>query len=177
MPFERQQRIVVRHPVPVVNHADHPLPAPLCLDSHDRGAGVQGIFEQFLDDGCRTLHYLARRDPVRHRFRQYSYPAHTVLVLIALLVARERSDNLQPAKSKQKTLEMNKAKTTNKPAIACPSDPVIHAAQTPLAPAIALPARLIGTNDTRARGGSLSCLIAPSWSMTCCNSSYSLIFI
>src|SRR6516165_7581678 len=171
MPFERQQRVVVGHPVPVVNHADHPLPAHLCLDSHGRGTGVQGIFEQFLDDGCRTLHHLARRDPVRHRLRQYSYPAHTILVLIALLVARDRSDNLQPSKSKQKTLAMNKVKTTDKPAKACPSDRVAHAAEAPLRPAIAFP------NETRLRGGSTFRLIAQSWSMASCNSSYSLIFI
>src|SRR5215469_16767015 len=53
----------------------------------------------------------------------------------------------------------------------CPSDRVAHAAEAPLRPAIAFP------NETRLRGGSTFRLIAQSWSMASCNSSYSLIFI
>ena len=48
MALERQQRIVVGHPVTVVGHADHALPALLDLDARAVRARIERVFEQLL---------------------------------------------------------------------------------------------------------------------------------
>ena len=50
----------------VVRDPDEAHAAPLDLHHHCRGAGVNGVFHQFLDHAGRALHHLAGGDQVRH---------------------------------------------------------------------------------------------------------------
>ena len=72
MAFESQQRVVVRHPVAVVGHANHSLAALLDLDANGFRARVERVFEQLLHHRRRPLDHFARRDLVRYRLRQYA---------------------------------------------------------------------------------------------------------
>src|SRR5207249_5277952 len=89
--FEGQQRVVVRHPVAVVDHADHALAADFHFDANRLRASIDGIFEQLFDDRSRPLDNFARGDFVRHRLRQYAYAAHDLAVLNAALQGVRRS--------------------------------------------------------------------------------------
>ena len=66
----------MRHSVAVVRHANQPLSALLNLDANRVGTRIQSVLEQFLDDGSRPLHHLARGDFVGHSLWQYANAAH-----------------------------------------------------------------------------------------------------
>ena len=51
VPLQRQLRIVWRHPLAVVFDADQTLAAVLDRHRHPPRAGVDGVFDEFLDDG------------------------------------------------------------------------------------------------------------------------------
>ncbi len=55
MPLETEPRIVWLHPDAVVFDADELLAAVLDRHRHARRAGVDGVFDQLLDDRGRTL--------------------------------------------------------------------------------------------------------------------------
>ena len=82
MAFERQQRVVVRHPVTVVDHANHALAADFHFDANGLRARVDGVLQQLFHHRCRALDNLARGDFIRHCFRQYAYSAHFSLIAI-----------------------------------------------------------------------------------------------
>ncbi len=68
--LERKPRVLRRHPAAVVPDEDA-LDASVLEIHLDAGRpGVQGVLDQLLDDGGRTLHHLARGDPVDHVARK-----------------------------------------------------------------------------------------------------------
>ena len=67
--FKRQQRVVVRHPVTIVDHANHALAADFHFDANGLRTRVDGILQQLFDHRRRPLDNFARRDFVRHRLR------------------------------------------------------------------------------------------------------------
>ena len=50
MPLKGQQGIVPQHAAAIVGDADEPAPAAIDFDANLRGARVERVFEQFLDD-------------------------------------------------------------------------------------------------------------------------------
>src|SRR5882762_4877841 len=74
--LERQQRVVMRHPVAIVNHADHALAAHFHFDANGLPARIDGVLKQFFHHRRRPLDNFPRRDFSRHRLRQYAYSAH-----------------------------------------------------------------------------------------------------
>ena len=76
MALERQERVVVRHAVAVVDDADHALAAGFDFDADRSGTGVDGVFEQFFNDGGRALDDFARGDAVGDSFREDADAAH-----------------------------------------------------------------------------------------------------
>jgi len=69
MAFERQQRVVMRHSMTVVNHADHALAADFHFDANGLRARIDGILEQFFHHRSRPLDNFPRRDFIRHLLR------------------------------------------------------------------------------------------------------------
>ena len=70
LPFQTEQRVVAVHAAAVVPHADQLAPAGGDGDVNPFRAGVDRVFDQFLDDGGGTLDDLPRRDFVRDVERQ-----------------------------------------------------------------------------------------------------------
>ena len=64
MPLDREPRVVGLHPLAVVLDADLFLAAELDVDGHARRAGVDGVFDELLDDGGGTLDDFAGGDLV-----------------------------------------------------------------------------------------------------------------
>src|SRR5438876_660884 len=52
--LERQQRVIMGHPVAVVGHANHALPALLDFDAHRLAAGIERVLKQLLQDRKST---------------------------------------------------------------------------------------------------------------------------
>src|SRR5829696_7552813 len=63
-------RILGRHPRSVVADPDQGHPAVFDLDLHSARPRVEGVLDQLLDCGRRTLDDLPGGDPVRHLRRQ-----------------------------------------------------------------------------------------------------------
>ncbi len=62
MARQRQRQFLGRDSDPVVTHAAELDPALLDIDVHRRRAGVEAVFQQFLQHGCRALYDLAGGD-------------------------------------------------------------------------------------------------------------------
>ena len=62
--LEGQHRVVAQHAAAVVDDADQAAPAGFDFDAQIGSAGVERIFEQFLDHRRRPLHHFAGRDLV-----------------------------------------------------------------------------------------------------------------
>ena len=62
--FEGQQRVVAQHAAAIVHDADQPAAAGFDFHPQIGRAGIQRVFEQFLDDRCRPFHHFARGDLV-----------------------------------------------------------------------------------------------------------------
>ncbi len=92
--LKRQQRVVMRHSVAVVNHADHALAAHFHFNPNGFRSRIDGVFEQLFHHRRRPLDNFARRDFIRHRLRQYAYPAHDVLMAVQNIIARLSSQAL-----------------------------------------------------------------------------------
>ena len=71
--FETEQHVVAVHARAVVGHAQQPAAAALHLDIDAGGAGVQAVFDQFLDHRGGTLHHLAGGDLVGELFGEQAY--------------------------------------------------------------------------------------------------------
>ena len=76
VPLKRQQRVVVNHPGPVVDHANHPLAARFHFHANRPRPRVQRVFEQFFHNGRGSLDHFARGDLVRDVLRKYAYSCH-----------------------------------------------------------------------------------------------------
>ena len=74
--LEGQQRVVVRHAVPIVDDANHALAAGFDFDANGLRTGVERVLEQLFDDGRRALDDFARGDAVGDSFRKYADAAH-----------------------------------------------------------------------------------------------------
>ena len=71
--LEAQQRVVFAHAVSVIDDLHARGAARFQIDFHPRGARVDAVLHQLLEEGGWALHHLARGDLVRKRFRQYAY--------------------------------------------------------------------------------------------------------
>ena len=76
MALEGQQGVVAHHAAAVVGDLDELLAAGLDLDLDAGGAGIERIFEQFLDHRSRPLHHFAGGDLVGNVFRKNVDSAH-----------------------------------------------------------------------------------------------------
>ena len=70
MTLKGKQRIVVRHAMTIVDHADHALAAGFDFDANRIRAGIERIFEQLFDYASRALDDFASRNAVGNSFRQ-----------------------------------------------------------------------------------------------------------
>ena len=52
---ERQKSVITEHPGPVVVNADETLASPIEFNTEVGGAGIERVFQQFLDDRRRAL--------------------------------------------------------------------------------------------------------------------------
>ena len=64
MTRHRQRQLFRRNAAAIVADADQPHAALFQIDIHAGGAGIEGVFDQFLDDRCRALDHLAGSDLV-----------------------------------------------------------------------------------------------------------------
>ncbi len=78
MALEGEQRVVVGHAVAVVDDANHALAAGFDFDANGFCAGVEGVFEELLDDGGGALDDFARGDAVGDGFGEDAYAAHGI---------------------------------------------------------------------------------------------------
>ena len=73
MALDTEQHVVAVHARAVVGHAQQAAAAALDLDIDAGGAGVQAVFDQFLDHRGGTLHHLAGSDLVGKLFGKQAY--------------------------------------------------------------------------------------------------------
>ncbi len=100
VPFQRKQRVALRHPRPVVLHPDiRPPPLPK-LHLHPSRPGVQTILQQLLHHRCRPLDHLARGDLIGKTIGQYANSAHKKRK--KLLRESPQRSQLSPPASKRK---------------------------------------------------------------------------
>jgi hypothetical protein len=78
---ERQRQVVRLDAAPVVRHADQFGAAGVQVDVDARRPGVDGVFEQLLDDGRRPFDHLAGRDLGDHVRGQLANAVHCGLDL------------------------------------------------------------------------------------------------
>ena len=64
MALKARQGVFRLHALSVVGHAEQPAPAFFHIDRDPVGSRVERILHQLLDDRCRTLDNLTRRDAV-----------------------------------------------------------------------------------------------------------------
>ena len=64
MTDEGDAGIFRRHAAAVIGDADVRRPAVADLADHVAGSGVEGIFQQLLDNGSRALHHLTRGNQI-----------------------------------------------------------------------------------------------------------------
>ena len=76
MAFEGQQRVVAQHAAAIVHDADEPPSARFHLDAQIGSAGVERVFEQFLDHRSRPFHHLSRGDLIGNLVGQDADAAH-----------------------------------------------------------------------------------------------------
>ena len=76
MALEGEESVVADHAVAVVGDADELAAAAFDLDADARGAGVEGVFEEFLDDGGGAFDDFAGGDLVRHEVGEDADAAH-----------------------------------------------------------------------------------------------------
>ena len=62
MSLKAKDRVVAGHALAVITYRDKPTAAEFDIDLNASCSGVDRIFDQFFDDGCRTLNDLARGD-------------------------------------------------------------------------------------------------------------------
>ena len=74
--LEGQQRVVAQHAAAVVHDADQPAAAGFHLDAQIGRAGVERVFEQFLDDRSGPFHHLAGGDLVGDLVGENADAAH-----------------------------------------------------------------------------------------------------
>src|SRR6185437_5860685 len=70
MPLDRERQLLARHAVAVIAHDDQALPAIAQHHLDARGAGIDGVLNQFLDGGCRALDHFAGGDAIDEDWRQ-----------------------------------------------------------------------------------------------------------
>ena len=74
--LEGEQGVVAQHAAAIVDDADEAAAAGFHFDAKVGGAGIEGVFEQFLDDGSGALDYFAGGDFVRDLVGKYADAAH-----------------------------------------------------------------------------------------------------
>ncbi len=74
--LESEQRVVAQHAAAVVRDPDQMAAAGFDIDFELGCAGVQRIFDQFFDDGSRTLDHFSGCDLVRDRVGEDSDFSH-----------------------------------------------------------------------------------------------------
>ena len=74
MPLDREARFLLAHPAAVVGDLDELAAAEREVDLDPARAGIDRILDQLLDDRCRALDDLARRDLVDQIRGKYADP-------------------------------------------------------------------------------------------------------
>jgi hypothetical protein len=74
--LEGEQGVVAAHALAVVGYANQLAAAAFDLHLDARGAGVQGILQQLLYYGGRTVNHLARSDLIGDLVRKNADAAH-----------------------------------------------------------------------------------------------------
>ena len=92
MTFQAKQRVVAVHAVPIVGHAHHGDAAALDDDFDGRRAGVEAIFDEFLDHARRPLDHLARRDLAGDDLGQQRDAAHGLVLTSARAKLSTKAD-------------------------------------------------------------------------------------
>ena len=80
MAFKGKEGVVADHAVAVVGDADEFAAACFYFNANAGGPGVDGVFEELLDDGGRTFDDFACGDLVRHEVREDADAAHEEIV-------------------------------------------------------------------------------------------------
>src|SRR5262245_54738993 len=76
VPFDREPRILRRHPFPIVLDANGLLASELDADVETARAGIDRVLDELLDDRGRPFHDLAGRDLVGKVGGQYLDASH-----------------------------------------------------------------------------------------------------
>jgi hypothetical protein len=79
--LEGKKSVVFDHAVSVVDDANELATASFDLDADAGGVGIEGVFEELFDDGCRTLDDFTSSDLVRHYVREDANAAHGLIVM------------------------------------------------------------------------------------------------
>src|SRR5262249_936489 len=77
--LEGQQRVVAEHTAAVVDNADQPASAGLDFDAQVGAAGIDGVFQQLLDDGSGAFDNFTRGDFVGNLIGKDADAAHETL--------------------------------------------------------------------------------------------------
>ena len=80
MAFKGEQGVVAAHAVAVIDDADELAAAGFDFDADAGGAGVEGVFEQLLNDGCGALDHFAGGDLVGDLVGEDADAAHGSIV-------------------------------------------------------------------------------------------------
>ncbi len=81
MPFQAEQRIIAAHAAAVIGHADKAPSAGLDFHGDIFGAGVEGIFDQFLHHAGGALNHFAGGDLVGDLFGKELDAVHVGTIL------------------------------------------------------------------------------------------------
>ena len=81
MALEGEQGVVAAHAVTVVDDADELAATSFDLDTNARGAGVEGVFEEFFDYGCGAFDHFTSSDLVGDLVGEYVDLAHRLIVV------------------------------------------------------------------------------------------------
>ena len=81
MALEGKQRVVAAHTMAVVDDANELAATGFDLDANAGGAGVEGVFEEFFDDGCGAFDHFASSDLIGDLVGKYVDLAHGLIVV------------------------------------------------------------------------------------------------
>jgi hypothetical protein len=76
MTLKSKKRIVMRHAMTIIDHADHALTAGFDFDTNRIRACIERVFEELFDYASRALDDFASRNAVGNSFRQNANSTH-----------------------------------------------------------------------------------------------------
>jgi len=82
--FKRQHSVLTVHAAAVIGDGDLLNAARKHINADAPGAGVNGVFHQFLDDAHRPFNDLSGRNHVRGLGIQFMNSAHSIFIILQI---------------------------------------------------------------------------------------------